>query len=147
MLYQGGQPIGPFDLRDPAKVADLLNQFYSYTEPDIDNFDRALELFKERVPELARSLKAQIDKEYKARGKFTAAFDNFLALCQRAIGPSVSREEVVTMLIQHLLTERLIRRLFDNPDFARRNTIASEIEKVIDALTSHSFCREEYYPK
>jgi predicted helicase len=35
------------------------------------------------------------------------------------------------MLIQHLLTERLFRTIFNNPDFTRRNIIAAEIEKVI----------------
>ena len=48
------------------------------------------------------------------------------------------------MLIQHLLTERLFRTVFDNPDFTRRNVIANEIEKVIDALTSHSFSRDGF---
>jgi len=48
------------------------------------------------------------------------------------------------MLIQHLLTERIFRTVFNNPDFTRRNVIASEIEKVIDALTSQSFSREGF---
>ena len=48
------------------------------------------------------------------------------------------------MLIQHLLTERLFRTVFDNPDFTRRNVIANEIERVIDALTSHSFSRDGF---
>ena len=48
------------------------------------------------------------------------------------------------MLIQHLLTERIFRTVFDNPDFTRRNVIANEIEKVIDALTSQSFSRRVF---
>ena len=40
------------------------------------------------------------------------------------------------MLIQHLLTERIFRKIFNNPEFTRRNVIAAEIEKVIDSLTS-----------
>ena len=48
------------------------------------------------------------------------------------------------MLVQHLLTERLIRTIFDNPDFTRRNVIAAEVEKVIDALVSKSFNRDEF---
>ena len=48
------------------------------------------------------------------------------------------------MLIQHLLTERIFRTVFDNPDFTRRNVIANEIEKVIDALTSQSFSRDGF---
>src|SRR5262249_39827534 len=61
-----------------------------------------------------------------------------------SLNPNISRAAVDEMLIQHLLTERLIRRIFDNPEFTRRNVIAAEIEKVIDALVSQSFSREEY---
>ena len=48
------------------------------------------------------------------------------------------------MLVQHLLTERLIRTIFDNAAFTRRNVIAAEVEKVIDALVSRSFDRHEF---
>ena len=48
------------------------------------------------------------------------------------------------MLVQHLLTERLFRKIFDNPEFTRRNVIAAEVEKVIDALVSQSFNRDEF---
>jgi predicted helicase len=51
------------------------------------------------------------------------------------------------MLIQHLLTERLFRTIFNNADFTRRNIIAAEIEKVIDALTSQSFSRADFLQK
>jgi len=48
------------------------------------------------------------------------------------------------MIAQHLLTERLIRKVFENQDFTRRNAIAAEIEKVIDSLTGRSFSRESF---
>ncbi len=48
------------------------------------------------------------------------------------------------MLIQHLLTERIFRKVFNNPDFTYKNTIAIEIEKVISALTSHHFSKSEF---
>ena len=48
------------------------------------------------------------------------------------------------MLIQHLLTIRLFDTIFDNPDFVRRNVIAAEVEKVIDALASKAFSREQF---
>jgi hypothetical protein len=41
---------------------------------------------------------------------------------------ALSRSAVDEMLIQHILTERLIREIFDNPDFVRRNVIAAEVE-------------------
>ncbi|HVO63258.1 MAG TPA: type ISP restriction/modification enzyme [Terriglobales bacterium] len=51
------------------------------------------------------------------------------------------------MLVQHLLTERIFRTIFHNPDFTRRNVVAQEIEKVIAALTSRSFNRDEFLNK
>ncbi|HEV7676277.1 MAG TPA: type ISP restriction/modification enzyme [Candidatus Angelobacter sp.] len=46
--------------------------------------------------------------------------------------------------MQHLLTERIFRRVFNNPEFTRRNIIAAEIEKVIDSLTSRHFSRDAF---
>src|SRR5437899_3914589 len=48
------------------------------------------------------------------------------------------------MLVQHLLTERLIRKIFDNPEFTQRNVIAAEVEKVIAALGSGGFNRDDF---
>jgi predicted helicase len=48
------------------------------------------------------------------------------------------------MLIQHMLTERLIVRVFDMERFTHQNVIAAEIEKVIDALTSKHFNYREF---
>ena len=48
------------------------------------------------------------------------------------------------MLIQHLLTERIFRTVFSNPDFTDRNVIAREIETVIKALTEQAFSRDDF---
>jgi predicted helicase len=48
------------------------------------------------------------------------------------------------MLIQHLLTERLMRNLFQNPEFTQRNVIAAQVEHVIGALASASFSRAQF---
>ncbi len=51
------------------------------------------------------------------------------------------------MLVQHLLTERLMRNLFQNPDFSHRNVIAAQIQNVITALASGSFSTSEFLKK
>ena len=56
VLFQGGIERNRFDLTKPQQVADLLNDFYAYTEPEIDNFHQAVDEFQSRVPELAQSL-------------------------------------------------------------------------------------------
>src|SRR2546426_8400996 len=51
-LFQNKQKVnGPFALGNPKELAALLNQFFSYVEPDMEGFDDAVEEFKERVPQ------------------------------------------------------------------------------------------------
>ncbi len=143
-LYQNRQQTMKVDLREPRQLADLLNAFFAYTEPAHEDFNKAIEEFKERVPELARGLVAKIEEAHQDNRKFQGAFAQFYELCKTSLNPNLSREAVDEMLVQHLLTERLIRTIFDREDFKRRNVIAAEVERVIDALVSQSFSRHEF---
>ncbi|MCP4288485.1 MAG: N-6 DNA methylase, partial [Gammaproteobacteria bacterium] len=69
----------------------------------------------------------------------------FSTLCQEAINPNISIRAVQEMLIQHLLTERLFRKVFDNPDFVNLNLVAAEIEKVIHALVFPHGGRHQFF--
>ena len=143
-LYQNGERAMIVDLTDARKLADLLNAFFAYTEPAHENFGKAIDEFKERVPDLALGLVEKIKAAHTDNPKFIAAFDAFYELCCNSLNPNLSQAAVDEMLVQHLLTERLIRTIFDNQDFTRRNVIAAEIEKVIDALVSKSFNRHDF---
>ncbi len=144
VLYQGKREVLRVDLDKPQNVADLLNLFFDYTEPAIEDFDKAVEEFKEQIPNLAHGLADKIKTAHRDNAKFQAAFASFFTLCQTALNPNISEAAVDEMLVQHLLTERLFRKIFDNPEFTRRNVIAAEVETVIDALVSKSFNRDDF---
>jgi predicted helicase len=144
VLYQNGAEVAVFDLTSAPQVAALLDQFYTFKEPDHDRFDQAVAEFKERVPELATGLVGKIRQAHVKNQKFRETFEDFFTLCQAAINPNISREAVDEMLVQHLLTERLFRRIFHDEEFTSRNVIAVEVEKVIAALVSKSFSRAEF---
>jgi predicted helicase len=144
ILYQNGERILSVDMRDPVKLAELITQFFRYVEPEIEEFEHAVDEFKERVPDLAEGLKKKIEQAHRTNAKFKQAFAEFFELCQTSLNPNISQAAVDEMLIQHILTERLIREIFDNPEFVRRNVIAAEVEKVMLAMTSHSFDRNTY---
>ena len=143
VLYQDRREVLRVDLLQPGELTELLRQFYSYVEPDIAGFEQAVEEFGGRVPELAKGLTAKIREAHRDRG-FSEAFESFYSLCRGALNPNLSRAAVEEMLVQHLLTERLIRRIFDDADFTRRNVIAAEVERVIDALVRTRWNRGEY---
>jgi predicted helicase len=143
-LYQNGRLVQIFDLADSKALADLLTAFFSYAAPQIEGFERAVGEFRERIPDLALGLKQLISKEHVENPVFSKAFAGFYALCATSLDPKISAETIYDMLVQHMLTERLFRTVFDNPDFTRRNVIAVEIERVIDALTSREFDRHGF---
>ena len=144
VLYQDGQRALEIELGDRQQVADLLHAFTTHAEPDIELFEEAVKEFKARIPELAHGLLAIIADERKGNKKFIAAFTAFHELCRTALDPRITTEMIDEMLVQHLLTERLFRTVFNNQDFTRRNAIAVEIENVIDALTSRAFNRAAF---
>ncbi|MBI4478873.1 MAG: N-6 DNA methylase [Acidobacteria bacterium] len=144
VLFQNKQEVRRYELGDPKELAALLNQFFTYKEPDIEGFEDAVDEFKERVPELAKGLVGKIQQAHRDNPPFIAAFEKFFDLCRTALNPNIRIEAVDEMLVQHLLTERLFRTIFNNPEFVKRNAIAAEVEGVIDALVSKSFDRTEY---
>jgi predicted helicase len=110
----------------------------------LKQWEHAVKEFKLKVKELATGLLGLIEKERKTNTAFVHAFNDFVELCQETINPEISVQAIEEMLIQHILTERIFRRVFNNPDFVERNVIAHEIEKVISVLTSHRFSRNEF---
>ncbi len=145
VLYQNGLRQGlNEDISDAKNLVELLKQFFGYRLPHHEEWEQAVEEFRERLPEIAKAAQKLIEQERRTNPKFVQSFDAFYAVCRQAINPNLSVEAVEGMLIQHLLTERIFRKIFDNPDFTRRNVVAVEIEKVIDSLTSRAFNRDAF---
>lgn len=144
VLVQNKSEVMRVDLKDPEQLIRLIDQFFGYIEPQIEGFEKAVDEFKTRVPELAKALKEKVIDAHSANRPFKEAFARFFELCKTSLNPNIAKDAVDDMVVQHLLTERLIREIFDNPEFTRRNVIAAEIEKVIDALTSKAFNRDVF---
>jgi predicted helicase len=144
VLYQSGARIADEDISNADYLAQIVNQFFDYKAPHIEEWEQAVAEFSDRIPELAAAVKKIIDEERRRNPAFVHSFDDFYALCRQAINPNLSEDAVERMLIQHLLTERILERIFDNPDFTRRNVVAAEIEKVIVELTKRAFNRNEF---
>ena len=144
ILWQNDQPVLDTDLTDATQLIETLQTFFSHRPQAYVEWETAVAQFKDKVPALGQGLAELIEKERGTNRQFATAFRAFHEKCCQSINPDLSEAAVEEMLIQHLLTERLFRTVFDNPDFTRRNVIANEIEKVIDALTSHSFSRDGF---
>jgi predicted helicase len=144
VLYQDNNLLLDADITNPAKLIEILKLFFEYRPPEIAEWEEAAEEFQKRVPELAHVLIDIIRKERDTNKQFMLAFDTFYETCKESLNPNLSENAVEEMLIQHLLTERIFSKVFDNPDFIQKNVIAKDIEKVINALASKSFSKNEF---
>ena len=145
ILYQNGVPQGlNEDITDSANLVELLKAFFGYREPHYEEWDAAVADFKDYIPQIAEAVKEKIENQRRTNPAFVQRFDAFYELCRQSINPNLSVEAVEEMLIQHLMTERIFRRIFDNSDFTRRNVIAVEIEKIIDSMTAREFSRDAF---
>ncbi|MYK18323.1 DNA helicase, partial [Candidatus Poribacteria bacterium] len=144
ILYQNGQIALDVDIADPASLIAALQYLFAYVPPALDNWHTAVSDFREHVPDLASKLKELIKQRHETDPAFKKAFSDFYETCRTSINPELSQDAVEEMLIQHILTERIFRTVFNNSAFTRRSIIAREIENVVDELIRQAFSGEEF---
>jgi predicted helicase len=66
--------------------------------------------------------------------KHQRAFEKFLKGLHKNINPSVSEEDAIEMLAQHLITQPVFEALFENYSFVRNNPISQSMEKMLALL-------------
>ncbi len=144
ILYQNGQVALDVDITEPARLIAALQYLFAYVPPALDNWQTAVSDFREYVPDLASALKALIDQRHETDPAFKEAFTDFYDICRTSINPELSQDAVEEMLIQHILTERIFRTVFNRSDFTHRNIIAREIENVSYVLMRHEVSRDVF---
>ncbi|MCL6218998.1 DEAD/DEAH box helicase [Zunongwangia pacifica] len=71
------------------------------------------------------------------------AFDNFLAGLQKNINPSISENQAVEMLAQHIITKPVFEALFEHHSFSTDNPISKSMQKMLHALEEGSNLAEQ----
>lgn len=98
MLYQNGQLIIDADISQPAPLIDTLKTFFEYQPPAYEQWERAVDEFKDQVPQLARSLLQLIEEERKYNRQFVQALQDFTELVRQAINPNTVSLETVNIV-------------------------------------------------
>ena len=70
------------------------------------------------------------------------AFDEFLEEIKDDLNDSVSREEAIEMLAQHLITQPVFEALFNDYSFAKNNSVSIAMQSVLDVLQPQNLQKE-----
>lgn len=141
VLFQNDAEAMRVNMEDDAQLDAILRAFVGYQRPEIANFRAALDQFKADLPDILKVLRAAIGKAQADNKKFAAAAREFLALCRETINPNVGRDDIREMLIQHILTADIFRRIFDEEQFHSENNIAKKLDALANTFFAGDFRR------
>ena len=130
VLFQHSEVTHRVDMRIREKLDEILNAFVSYEHPEIYEFHKALEQFKEDLPHILDALRELIEKEGKENQEYIKAKDEFLENCKIEINPDFTKDDVREMVIQHILTEEIFNAVFDESHFHMENNIARKLDAL-----------------
>lgn len=115
---------------DDDRLLKLLTLFFAHERKEIADFNKAVKQFATDLPHILEALRDRIAEKNAQSRDFAAAVQAFLKHARDAINPAVSEDDVREMLIQHILTEDIFAKVFNDPDFHRNNNVAAELRKL-----------------
>ena len=126
-LWQAANEVMRCDMTDTAQLEKLLKLFFGFERPEIADFRRAVEQFKADLPAVLKGLREMIEAQHQGNAAFRDAAAAFLIHAQEAINPALAEADVREMLIQHVLTEEIFSKVFDDSDFHHQNNVAKKL--------------------
>ena len=151
VLFQRGAEVQRVKVRDSDNFDKILTAFISFKSETVYKFEEAIEKFKADIPVIVETLRKKIIGTREKNPGFVVVQNIFLELCKTEINPDITIDDIREMLIQHILTSDIFNKIFDDPDFHRHNTIASELENLTTILFTYAERRnllnsiEHYY--
>ena len=124
VLFQNREEAMRVDMREPADLNRLILHFLNYELPQIEEFRHAQQLFKTDLPTVLENLRQSVEDAEVSNSEYQQHAAEFLEQCRQSISPAVSEADVREMLIQHILTQDIFLRVFDEDQFHRENNIA-----------------------
>ena len=95
---------------------------------------RYWEQWAKNVAEIAERQVARINRLILKEEHHKVAFDEFLKGLQKNINPSITSQEAVEMLSQHIITKPVFEALFEGYSFVKNNPISVSMQTMLDLL-------------
>lgn len=94
------------------------------------------------IGQVALRLIARINALIDSNPALAKEFGRFLKGLQDTLNPTVSREDAVEMLAQHILTLPVFQALFADSDFPNRNVVGRALQGIVDKLDAVAVASE-----
>lgn len=103
---------------------------------------RYWEQWAKSVAEIAERQVERIKSLITNDEKHQKEFAGFLSGLQKNINPSITQQQAVEMLSQHIITKPVFEALFDGYSFVKNNPISVSMQTMLDLLEDQSFDKD-----
>lgn len=138
IIYQNGQQLGRWDITKDDNLEKVIITFFEYDASIYDRFRQEKEKFQKLIPEISGYIFDQLEERKDKSKEFKKALIEFHDQCKAVLNPVVTIEDVERMLVQHILTEDIFKKIIDNEDYFKYNDIAKSINETL----KHFYTRE-----
>ena len=90
------------------------------------------------VGEIAKRNIERINKLISVEGEHKEKFNAYLEGLKKNLNPSVTQNEAVEMLAQHMITKPVFEALFGNDHFTKENPVSKSLEEIVALLDEKS---------
>jgi predicted helicase len=77
-----------------------------------------------------------------ANPKHQEKFERFLKGLRKTLNPSITAEDAIEMLAQHMVTKPVFDALFENYEFTKLNPVSKTMQRMVDLLEEQSIEKE-----
>jgi predicted helicase len=92
------------------------------------------EQWAKSVADIASRQIVRIQELIEIKQEHQQVFTAFLTGLQKNINPSISKQDAIEMLSQHIITKPVFEALFENYSFVKNNPISKSMQKMLDLL-------------
>lgn len=139
-----GNPVRKDDSEETTKNNDLNDQMtLHFEELQSAIFARMVkkvgdknywEVWAKDVAQIAERYMERITKLVRTDGQHSIAFTNFLEGLQKNINPSITENQAIEMLSQHIITKPVFEALFEGYSFVKNNVVSIAMQNMTAIL-------------
>ena len=130
----------PFDLED-AMVQEFSSAVFAQIVRKVGRMSY-WEDWAHDVGKIAQTQITRIRTALETDEHSQAVFHDFLAELQDDLNPSVSQEQAIELLAQHIITRPVFNALFEGHEFIKQNSVSIAMERVLNDLDKRNLDKE-----
>ena len=128
-------------LGDLFRWNDLRNKIYARMVEHVGNRLYWIQ-WAQKVTEIVERHTKRINELISVEGKPREDFYKFVDALHKNLNPSVTPDEAVDMLAQHLVTRPVFEALFENYSFVKNNPVSVAMQEILDKLDKDGMSKD-----